>query len=66
MPAGRGQNERGAPQAILDHAANVSRLLGPVTDVADMSLEFYGDPSPEVLQTVAAFKPTVYSYFQGL
>ena len=53
-------------QAILDHAAHVGELLGPMTDVADMSMEFYGDPSPEVLETVAAFKPAVYSYFQGL
>ena len=53
-------------QAILDHATHAGDLLGPLTQLADMSFEFYGAPSPEVLEAVAAFKPTVYTYFRGL
>jgi len=53
-------------QAILDHAAHGGHLLGRLTELADMSFEFYGAPSTEVLDAVADFKPATYTYFQGL
>ena len=53
-------------QALLDHLAIVSEQLGALVGLSDLSLELYGDPSPELLQALNAFNPSVLSYLQGL
>ncbi len=53
-------------QALLDHLAIVSEQLGALVGLSDLSLELYGDPSPELLQALDAFNPAVLSYLQGL
>ena len=53
-------------QAMLDHMAHVGDRLGALVGLADLSVEVYGDPSPELLDAAKAFNPHVLSRFQGL
>lgn len=53
-------------QAVLDHLAIVGDQLGALVGLSDLSLELYGDVSPELRQALEAFNPPVFSYLQGL
>ena len=53
-------------QAVLDHMTIVGEQLGALVGLSDLSLELYGDPSPELLQALDAFNPPVFSHLQGL
>ena len=52
--------------AVMQHMANMGDLLRDLVKLSDLSLELFGDPSPELAAAAAAFSPTVYGYFQGL
>ena len=53
-------------QAVLDHLAIVGDQLGALVGLSDLSLELYGDVSPELRQALDTFNPSVFSYLQGL
>jgi len=53
-------------KAVLDHLGIVTEQLGALSGLTDLSLELYGDVSPELRQAVEAFNPPVYSYLQSL
>lgn len=53
-------------EAVLNHMANVGELLGKMAAIAELSVEFYGDLSPALIQAVAPFSPKIYQQFQSL
>jgi hypothetical protein len=53
-------------QAVIDHLATVGDQLGAILGLSDLSLELYGDVSPELRQALDTFNPSVFSYLQGL
>jgi len=52
--------------AVLAHVGNLGELLGQLMAVADMTLDVFGDPSPELRQVGESVGAKVYSYYQGL
>lgn len=52
--------------AVLAHVGNLGDLLGQLMAVSDLTLEIFGDPSPELRQVGASMGAKVYSYLQGL
>lgn len=52
--------------AMLQHMANMGDLLAAVMGLADLSVEIFGDPTPELAAALAGAQPTTYRYFQGL
>jgi hypothetical protein len=54
-------------EAIMTHLGNVGEILGPVAQLGGgIEIEMFGgQPSDEVLQALAMFRPTHYPYFQG-
>ena len=52
--------------ALFAYLANLGDLFGKVMQVADFSLEVYGDPSKELLKAIATMNPKVYSFYQRL
>ena len=52
--------------AALAHMTNIGDLFGKIMQVADFSLEVYGEPSEELLKAIAPMKSKVYSFYQGL
>ena len=53
-------------EAVLEHMVNVAAQLQQLPEVADLSLEFYGDPSPALMKAVEAFEPAVFRFLGGL
>ena len=53
-------------QAVIDHLATVGDQLGAILGLSDLSLELYGDVSPELRQALSTFNPSVFSYLHGL
>jgi len=52
--------------AVFVHLGDFGDLLGQLTEIADLSLEVYGDPSEELKKTIAPMNPKLYSFYQGL
>ena len=52
--------------AVLDHIAHVGPTLGALLEVADLSVEVFGEPSPELLEATAGFDQRVYHFHLGL
>ncbi len=52
--------------ALFAHLGNLGPLLGQVLAVADMDLELYGNPSPELRAALAGANPKIYSFQGGL
>jgi quinol monooxygenase YgiN len=52
--------------AVLAHVGNLGDLFGQLMSVADLTLEIFGDASPELRQVGASLGAKVYSYMQGL
>ena len=52
--------------ALLDHAANLGRTLDRLMSAADLSLEFYGTSSQELLAATEELPITFYSLLQSL
>ena len=53
-------------EAVLEHMGNVGPQLAELPDVAELSLELYGDPSPELMKALEAFDPAVFRFLGGL
>ncbi len=53
-------------QAVLAHAGNVGELLGKVLEVADLSIELYGNTSEELRNAIEGLNPKIYPFFSGL
>lgn len=51
--------------AVFTHAGNVGELLGKLLQISDLSMEVYGDPSPELRKVMADMKAKSYSFYQG-
>jgi quinol monooxygenase YgiN len=49
---------------LLEHVANLGGLLAELTESADLALEFYGDPSPELMEATASMNTKVFRFFQ--
>ena len=52
--------------AVLAHAGNVGELLGKILEVADLSLELYGNPSEELRNAIEGMNPKIYPFNSGL
>ncbi len=52
--------------AILEHIENLGDTMGAVLAVSDLDVEFFGSPSPELLEATADFAPRVFSPFQSM
>ena len=53
-------------EAVLAHAGNVGEHLQKVREVADISIELYGDPSEELRKAIEGLAPKIYPFFSGL
>lgn len=53
-------------QAVLAHSGNVSELLQKVLEVADLSLELYGNPSEELKNAIEGMAVKIYPFYSGL
>ncbi|MDH3733948.1 MAG: antibiotic biosynthesis monooxygenase [Gemmatimonadota bacterium] len=51
--------------ALLEHIAHVGEQLGAILEVADIDLEVFGDPSPELAEAAAGLGPRVYGFHGG-
>ena len=54
-------------EAVLAHAANVSRKLRRMIELGGrLELDVFGDPSPELQAATAALGPRVFTFAHGL
>ena len=52
--------------ALLAHLGNAGPSLGRLVELGGgLKLEVFGEPSATLLNAIAAFEPTIYSYSQG-
>jgi quinol monooxygenase YgiN len=51
--------------AVLEHIANLGANFGALLETCDLSLEIFGDPSPELREAASGLPSQVYAYFQG-
>jgi quinol monooxygenase YgiN len=52
--------------ALLIHMGNVGEPLGALMQISDLSIEFCGKPSPELVAATEGLKVDVYSYLGGM
>ena len=52
--------------ALLEHLADVGEELGAFLEVADLKVDVFGTPSPELVEATAAIPTRVYTFHQGL
>jgi len=52
--------------ALIDHIGNLGDRLGALLETCDIEIDLFGDPSPELVDAVAALPTTVYPFFQGI
>ncbi|MBS1253060.1 MAG: hypothetical protein MAG451_02105 [Anaerolineales bacterium] len=53
-------------EAVLAHMANLGDALGRLMELADLSVEVFGAPSPQLMEAVAGVPTKVYSSLQGI
>jgi len=53
-------------EAALAHLGNLGNRLQKLMEVADFSLEIFGEPSKQLRETTADLDPEIYSFYQGL
>ena len=53
-------------QAVLKHKENLGETLGALLDLADLTAEFYGTPSKELVEGMAGLDVNFYNFYQGL
>lgn len=53
-------------QAVLAHAGNVGEYLGKVMEIADLTIEVYGNPSEELRNALEGMAPKVFPFYSGL
>lgn len=52
--------------AVLVHMANLGETLGALTEVADLSIDAFGEPSQELLAASEGMNITFHSQFQSV
>ncbi len=52
--------------AVLDHMANVGKLLGGLVELSSISLEVYGSPSADLQNALDGWDVTYYEFGVGL
>ena len=52
--------------AVLEHVGNLGEIFGRVSEIGDLSLEVYGNPSEELIAATAEMDIVTYSFYQGL
>jgi quinol monooxygenase YgiN len=52
--------------ALLAHIGNLGDLFGQLMAVSDLTIELFGDPSPELRQVGGSVGAKIYGYLQGL
>jgi len=52
--------------ALLEHIDHVGDALGRLLELSGITLEIYGDPSPELSKAAAALEPATYHFHAGL
>lgn len=52
--------------AVLAHLENLGGLFNEILELADFSIEIYGNPSEELQKAAKALQPKVYSFYKGI
>ena len=53
-------------EAVMQHIANLGETMGALLETCDLSIEVFGDPTPELVEGTKALPTQVYSFFQGV
>ena len=53
-------------EAVMQHIANLGDTMGALLETCDLSIEVFGDPTPELVEGTKALPTQVYSFFQGV
>ncbi len=53
-------------QSLMAHAGNVGEYLQKAIELADLSLELYGNPSEELIVALAGLSVKIYPFFAGI
>ena len=53
-------------QAVMAHAGNIGEHLGKVLEIADFTIEVYGNPSEELKSALEGMAPKVFPHYAGL
>ena len=53
-------------EAVIAHSGNVGGYLDQLVNLADFSLELYGNPSEELLGAVEGLEVRVYPFVDGI
>ncbi len=53
-------------QAVLSHAGNVGELLQKLLEIADISVEIYGNPNEELRNAMDGLGYKIYPFYSGL
>jgi quinol monooxygenase YgiN len=51
--------------AVLEHIGNMGEIFDTLLGTCDLSLEIFGEPSPELQEAAATLLSQVYTQFQG-
>lgn len=52
--------------ALLEHIGNLGETMGALLAASDLSVDVFGDPSPELVEATEAIPTTVYRFYQGI
>ena len=52
-------------EAVMQHIANLGETMGALLETCDLSLEVFGDPTPELIDATKALPTKVYGSFQA-
>ena len=52
--------------AVFEHLGNLGETIDELTAVADMELEVFGSPTPELVAASKGLAPRIYSPFQSI
>ena len=53
-------------QAVMAHSGNVGELLRKLLELADLSLELYGNPNQELINALKGLDLKIYPFHSGL
>lgn len=51
--------------AVFEHLANLSELFPQMLQTADLFLEVYGDPTPQLKEALSNMNIKYYTFYQG-
>lgn len=52
--------------ALLEHIDHVGDSLGRLLEISGITIEIFGDPTPELLTAAAGLEPAIYHFHEGL